>query len=213
MREPVNYERICGTVASLLLLFARIEAEASEIISKGQGTSGLPKIRGAGGFLRAWKKVLVADATRPEEALLAERIWAQIQEPLDVRNGICHGLIGVAAESGDTPAMLTWSVKESTKSITYDELQELFAWLSRILQAMAMISHAVGGVDQSKLRPLPKRDFWECDFAIKFDWSAGSKVRCLLDPNTRFLLRFPSGWPSLAVWQQGRQHGYGNGRR
>lgn len=170
MTDAVTCERICGTVASLLFLFARIENEAREIIGRVGGPESLSKVIGARGTLQVWKKLLLQDReVRPEEALLAERLWTQMQESLDVRNGICHGLIGASAERGGAPATLSWRVEDSIMSRTYDELQEMFAWLSRIPQAMAMISHAVCAADPSKLRPLPKRDFWESEFGIEFD--------------------------------------------
>ncbi|MFN5996419.1 MAG: hypothetical protein ACK47C_14280 [Paracoccaceae bacterium] len=168
MSEPVNYDRICGTVASLLLLFSRIENEAHEIIEKADGSDRLNGVRGARGSLRAWRALILADQeSRPYEAKLADALWAQIQGPLDIRNGVCHGLNGAFASRGDTQATLTWRVHGTTKRMTYNELQEVFAWLSRIPQAMSMISHAVCETDVSKLRPLPELDFWATEFGIK----------------------------------------------
>ena len=170
MTEAVTYERICGTVASLLFLFASIENEAREVVCKAGSSKDLTKVFGARGVLLVWKTLLQKDReARPEEALLAERLWAQIQEPLNVRNGICHGLIGASAEWREVPATLCWRGKDGTISLTYDELQDMFAWLSRIPQAMAMVSHAVCAKDATKLRPFPKRDFWESEFGIQFD--------------------------------------------
>lgn len=168
MRETVSYERICGTVASLLLLFHRIESEAHEIIAKAPSATALPKVHGARGILMSWKNLLLADQTRPDEALLAERIWAQIQRPLDVRNGICHGLIGASAERDDSPATLTWRFKGGTRSMNYDELQKMFAWLSKIPQAMGMISHGLCDQGEARGRKLPERDFWISEFGIEF---------------------------------------------
>jgi hypothetical protein len=172
LTEVVTYDRICGTVASLLFLFARIENEAREIVSKVAGPESLTNVIGARGTLLVWKKMIAADReARPEEAKLAERLWAQLQDPLDVRNGICHGLVGASAERGDAPATLMWRVKDGTVSKTYEELQEMFAWLSRVPLAMAMVSHAVCEKDPSTLRPFPKREFWEDEFRIIYDTS------------------------------------------
>jgi hypothetical protein len=65
--------------------------------------------------------------------------------------------------------MLSWRVDGGIASMTYEELQTMFAWLSKVPQAMAMISHAVGGTDPSKLSSFPKRDFWENEFGIEFN--------------------------------------------
>lgn len=169
MTETVNYERICGTVASLLLLFSRIEDEARELIERADGSDRLKSIRGARGALREWRSTILAQQeTRPFEAQLADALWEQIQGPLDIRNGVCHGLCGVSAGRGDTEATLSWRVQGRTKSTTYSELQEMFAWLSKVPQAMAMISHAVGCVNSTRLRPFPKREFWESEYGIEF---------------------------------------------
>ena len=170
LTETVTYERICGTVASLLFLFARIENETRDIIALARGADSLAGLHGARGTLRVWWDLLRADReARPYEALLADQLWAQIQEPLEVRNGICHGLMGAFSSRGDEPATLTWRMYGGTNSKTYDELQAMFAWLSKIPQAMSMISHAVGARDVAELRSLPDRDFWTKEFGIEFD--------------------------------------------
>lgn len=165
--ESVSYEEIKGTVASLLFLFAEIEREVRAIILKARGEDGLIGVHGAGGALNAWRNLLLtAEATRPHEARLAERLWTQLQDPLAVRNGVCHGLIGASASRGGASATLTWRGKVDTCTRTYDELQEMFAWLSRLPRAISMISHVVLEKDPGKLRPLPHREFWASEFGI-----------------------------------------------
>lgn len=165
--KGVSYEQMKGTVASLLFLFAEIESEVREIILMARGEDGLIGVHGAGGALNAWRNLLLtAEATRPHEARLAERLWTQLQNPLAVRNGVCHGLIGASGSRGDAPATLSWRGKDGTCSRSYDELQEMFAWLSRVPWAISMISHAVLEKDPGKLRPLPHREFWASEFGI-----------------------------------------------
>lgn len=53
--------------------------------------------------------------------------------------------------------------------MTYDELQQMFAWLSKVPLAMSMISQAQSAKDPSKLRPLPDEDFWANEFGIMLD--------------------------------------------
>lgn len=159
-----------GTVASLLFLFARIEGEARAIIAKVKGPECMSNVLGARATLLTWKDLILQDRERrPEEALLAEQLWAQMQGPIDVRNGICHGLVGASGEWDDNPGVLHWRAKDGAKSMTYAELQEMFAWLSKIPQALSMISHAVLTKDASTLRPLPERDFLASEFGICFD--------------------------------------------
>lgn len=168
MSEVIGYERIKGTVASLLFLFAEIEGEARRILSRAELTERKAKMHGAGAVLNAWKDLLQTDGTsRAYEASLALRLWEQMQGPLDVRNGICHGLIGASAERNGSAATLCWRVDGDVRSMTYDELQGMFAWLSKVPHAIGMISHAVGVDDPSKLRPLPTPDFWESEFGLK----------------------------------------------
>lgn len=170
MLEAVSYERITGTAASLLLFFSRIETEAREIIEKAGASARLKRVRGARGSLREWRDlILEQQETRPYEAKLANALWGQIQEPLDIRNGVCHGLCGASASRGDPHATLTWRANGNTRSMTYGELQDVFAWLSKVPRAMSMISHAACAKDIAKIRPLPQQDFWAVEFGIKID--------------------------------------------
>jgi hypothetical protein len=168
--ETVSYERIKGTVASLLFLFAEIEGEARRILSRAEQTKRQGRTFGAGVVLRDWKNLLESQRTsRPYEAMLASRLWEQIQVPLKVRNGVCHGLVGASGERDGTPATLQWRDDDGIRTMTYDELQQMFAWLSKVPLAMSMISQAQSAKDPSKLRPLPDEDFWANEFGIMLD--------------------------------------------
>ena len=185
-------------MASLLFLFANIENQAREIIDKAGATESLTNVFGVRRALQVWKNLLFKDREkRPEEALLAERLWSWIQEPLNVRNGICHGLAGASAEREDEPATLSWRDREGVRSRTFEKLQEMFVWLSKLPLAMDMISHAVGAKDPSKLRPFPMRDFWESEFGFLFDeisWGDGRGATTR--PETANSLRFTVDRPT-----------------
>lgn len=80
---------------------------------------------------------------RPEarlRALLAATLRTELQEPLNIRNGVCHDLVGISSAHGGQPAAFIWEIKDKKCSIPWHELQATFSWLSKVPFAMSMIS-------------------------------------------------------------------------
>jgi len=99
--------------------------------------------------------------------MLASRLRAQLQGPLEIRNGVCHGLDGISSAHDGKPATLSWEINGTRNSITWDELQTMFQWLSKIPGAISMISRAAGGKDPAKTeRQLPDRRWWMAEYGI-----------------------------------------------
>lgn len=168
MNEGVTFEQMKGSLGSLLLLWAGIERTVRDEVSRAH--SGiLPKSAyGIAAALNTWEAAMIEDQlARPFQALLASRLRAQLQWPLEIRNGVCHGLIGVSAADGGKPATLTWEINGIQSSITWDELQTVFKWLSKIPGAISMISRAPA--DQKSCREarlLPDRQWWVAEYGI-----------------------------------------------
>src|SRR5690606_9176721 len=98
MDTEVTYFQMQGTLGSLLLIWAELERTIRDEVSRAHGGI-LPKsAHGIAAALNAWEAAMTKDRqTRPFQALLASQVRAQLQRPLDIRNGVCHGLVGVSA--------------------------------------------------------------------------------------------------------------------
>lgn len=58
-----------------------------------------------------------------------------------VRNGICHGLIGISPPEIDKPAMLHFEINDSKHALPLNDLNGSFSWLSRLPRAFSIISN------------------------------------------------------------------------
>ena len=139
-----------GAVGSLLLVWSRIEQAVRDEIVPATGSN--PRdLHGVGAVLTAWENQV--KTTQPAASLgpcLAKALRTQLQKPIEIRNGICHGLIGISAAYDETPATLRWSLNGGKHSITWDELQALLAWLSKVPRTISMISN-LSQIDQGRL--------------------------------------------------------------
>ncbi|MCU0829514.1 MAG: hypothetical protein MUE52_19550 [Tabrizicola sp.] len=141
MKETVTYERMKGAIGSLLLLWATIETAARIETDRGGGQALTKNARGAGAVLAAWVRMIQSKVQdNSAAARLALNLHAQLLEPLEVRNGVCHGLDGISASWGDEPATITWRAKGKCEIRTWEELQVMFAFLSKIPRAIGLIS-------------------------------------------------------------------------
>ncbi len=165
----VSFEQIRGAIGSLLLVWSRVERAAGDEVArahKGQ----LPKsAHGIARVLEAWEATVVAGReASPFRSLLASTLRVQLKEPLDFRNGVCHGLVELSASRGDQPATLTCELNNTKRSLTWDELQSLFSWLSKLPYAITMISNSplerLGG---RMTDTRENREWWRVEFGIE----------------------------------------------
>ena len=141
MNQNVSYDQIKGAVGSLLLLWSAIERAArDEVVRTNGGT--LPKAaHGVGAALKAWEASISARRSQESfRALLASALCSQLRPSLDIRNGVCHGLVGVSAAHSGQQAALSWEINGGKHEITWDELQAMFRWLSKVPAAISIIS-------------------------------------------------------------------------
>lgn len=138
--QNVNFDKISASLGSLLLLWASIERAARDEVIAVYGH--LPKSsHGIAATLRTWEATVVE--RQPATSLcpsLATTLRADLQGPLDIRNGLCHGLDGISAAQGDAPATLRWEMNGRKHSISWEELQASFGWLSKVRSAFSIIS-------------------------------------------------------------------------
>jgi hypothetical protein len=162
----VDYYRISGSLGSLLLVWSRLEKAMREQITGAE--SALPaKLHGAGNVLRAWETMV--SERHPNACLaplLAKTVLRQLQEPLQARNGLCHGLIDIQAETEQGPATLRWELNGETHSISWDELQAQFGWISRLTHAILLISKPHVGRTDLLADTAENRGWWRSEFSL-----------------------------------------------
>jgi hypothetical protein len=169
MTTDVTYEQVSGSLGSILLLWAAIERQARKEVA-GLQNGCLPKsAHGIAAVLNAWETAVVAAASIGSlHALLASTLRAQLQEPLSVRNGVCHGLNGVSSAYDGKPAALMWEIDGVKRSIAWDELQAAFSWLSKVPLAISMISNSPTEKLGSRIiDSAENREWWLAEYGIR----------------------------------------------
>lgn len=168
MTLDVTYEKISSSLGSLLMLWAAIERVARDEAARLHGGS-LPKsAHGIAASLNTWEAAVIS--VRPElqlRAMLAVALRAELQVSLNIRNGLCHGLVGITSAFDGRPAALTWQINDATCSITWEELQCMFTWLSKIPFAISMIGNS--SAEQAGSRMVDNsenRKWWMDEFGL-----------------------------------------------
>lgn len=168
MANDATSAQISGSLGSLLLLWAAIEREArQEVAHVNDGI--LPRSAfGISAVLNAWEVAVVQQ--HPEQAfraLLASTLRSQLQEPLNIRNGLCHGLLGASAEHHGKPAALMWEINEVRRNITWEELQASFRWLSKVPDALSMICNSSAEGPRNRMTDNPEnRKWWLTEYGV-----------------------------------------------
>lgn len=168
MANDVTFEQISGSLGSLLLLWAAIEREARQEVAR-LNDGILPRSAfGISAVLNAWEATVVQQhADQAFRSLLASKLRAQLQEPLNIRNGLCHGLLGIFSDLHGKPAALTWEMNEVRSHITWEELQASFSWLSKVPDALSMISKSSAEKPGNRMKDsLENRDWWLAEYGI-----------------------------------------------
>ncbi len=105
--------------------------------------------------------------SEPFRVQLAATLRTALQEPLNIRNGVCHGLIGISSAYDGKPAVLTWELNGETRSITWTELQIMFSWLSKVQFAIPMIvSMPSTGLGNRMTNTAENRQWWLDEYGI-----------------------------------------------
>lgn len=156
-----------GAVGSLLLVWAGIEQAARNEVIRAHGC--LPKsAHNISGLLRTWEGTVIAG--HPATSLcpsLARVLRAKLQGPLAVRNGICHGLIGVWAAREDRTAALHWEINGKQRTIEWHDLQASLTWLSKIRGAFSIISNSSCEDLGNRAVDNPEnRDWWLTEYGL-----------------------------------------------
>lgn len=160
----VTYEKMSGSLGSFLLVWSSVERSVREEVVRVRNS--VP--HGMGAILRAWESTVIE--RQPATSLcpaLASMLCAQLQGPLQMRNGICHGLVGISAETAENPATLIWELGGEMHSISWQGLQTTLSWLSRVQRAFAIISNpSLERIGNRCVNNAENREWWRAEFGL-----------------------------------------------
>lgn len=150
-----------------MLLWAAIERSARDDLVR-VNAGKVTKAHGIAAVLRMWEGTVVK--AHPASSLgpaLARAFRARLQGPLDIRNGICHGLTGISAAGDKTPAMLWWEINDQKKAISWEDLQTELCWLSKARFGFAIISDPRWDrLGSRTIDNAENREWWLTEFAL-----------------------------------------------
>lgn len=163
----VTFDKLSGSLGSLLLMWAKIEQSAREEVVRAHGS--LPKsAHGIASLLDFWRNTVTAgQSANSLSPSLAIQLRAELQDPLEIRNGLCHGLMGIIAAREEVPAKLHWVLNGKERSISWEELQALLGWLSKVPRALSHISNpSLDRIGSRAIDNPENREWWRTEFAL-----------------------------------------------
>ncbi len=166
--KDVSHEQASASLGSLLLLWAGIERAARDEVARIHGGC-LPKsAHGIARVLDAWHDSVTGDRQAGSlRGVLAAALLDRLKEERRIRNGICHGLLGISGEQGGRSATLSWEINGARSSIPWEQLQAGLRWLSRVPSAMSTISRS--SVEEPGSRMIDtseNREWWRAEYGL-----------------------------------------------
>lgn len=163
----ISHERISSSLRSLLLVWASVEKAVRDEVVRAHGLLP-PRARGIAAALQTWESAVIE--SQPANSLgplLATALRRQLQKPLDVRNGVCHGLIGISAATEQMQATLRWEINDVRHAIAWDELQAQLGWLSKLPRAVSIISNpSLKDAGSRTTNTAENRAWWRSEFSF-----------------------------------------------
>lgn len=171
MVQEVSIDQLKESLGSLLLLWSRVERAARDEVTRAHDGKFPKSAHGIAAVLNAWEaSVAEGKPATSFRFLLASMLRAQLREPLEIRNGVCHGLIGLSASQCNQPATLTWELNDERRSVSWEELQSLFGWLSKVPFVISMISKLPSEELGSRMTDTQEnREWWFTEYGLRFE--------------------------------------------
>jgi hypothetical protein len=151
--QPVTFDQMKAAIGSLVWLWSRIEGGLAKAI-RDLHAGDVPRTAyGISRSLDVWSSAVlsgVRDRGRQEQLCL--RMTELLKDALRVRNLVCHGLINISAPLSHEgcEAHLEVHLNDSRRILTWSELNEMFAWMSRINWLIADLTAAAVESDPVK---------------------------------------------------------------
>jgi len=150
-----------------LLVWASVEKAVRHEVVRAHGQLP-PRARGIAAALQTWESAVIA--SQPANSLgpqLVKSLRRQLQKPLDVRNGLCHGLVGISAATKNMQATLRWEINDEMHAISWDDLHEQLGWLSRLPRAFLVISNPLLERPGNRVtNTAENRAWWRSEFSF-----------------------------------------------
>lgn len=164
----VSYDKIGGTVASLLILWSSIEKAARTQIAPITKKEAPLRVCGSG-LLIQWRDAVIQDSSPGSlRAELASSLQEDLCQKIKVRNGLCHGLNAIYSSCPEESAKLGWQVKGKSYEMTYPALQEYFQSIAKAAQAISILSTQKEGGIESRMDDIAEnREWWLNEFGIR----------------------------------------------
>lgn len=149
------------------MVWAKIEQSARDEVVRAHGC--LPKsAHGIAALLRKWESTVIekqpATSLYP---LLAKTLRVSLNHQLEMRNGVCHGLIGISAMREGVNGELHWEINNERHSISWEDLQTSLSWLFKIHHAISVISNAsIERFGDRGIDDLENRKWWQAEFGL-----------------------------------------------
>ncbi|MBS0565178.1 MAG: hypothetical protein JSR87_12120 [Proteobacteria bacterium] len=164
MTETVTFDQMKGVVASLLLLWANVERALATSIQTLQQGEGPKRTHGIARLLDVWSALVTQGADEQQlRRQIGQRLVDHLKESLEIRNFVAHGLRGITSGT-DEPvgeAHICAEMNGQRRVFTWQELQELFAWMSKVPWLIADLTDAATDREPERgaTRLVPWKDF------------------------------------------------------
>lgn len=132
--QTVTFDQMKGTIGSLVFLWSGIEQTLSESIETLLAGGKSKSAHGISRSLDAWSYAInKEDNSRVLQVELSERLVKLLKKALVIRKLVCHGLVGISAQrhTDDTEAHLKVRLGDHARVLTWQQLDEMFRWMSR----------------------------------------------------------------------------------
>jgi len=132
--QTVTFDQMKGAIGSLIFLWSGIEREITSAIGRLQCAENTKAVHGISKSIDLWSACVTSKGSDEDLRIeLCQRLVRLLREALIVRNLFCHGLVGIrvgypAEERG---AYLTVELGDEKRFLHWDELQEMFSWMSK----------------------------------------------------------------------------------
>ena len=160
--QTITFDQMKGTIGSLVFLWSGIEQSLTEAIENLHAERKLKSLHGISRSIDVWSQaVKQTDNINTLQVDLCDRLVKMLKEALLIRNLVCHGLTGIAAQLHiDAPeAHLKVQLGEDTRLLTWSQLDEMFSWMSRSGWLIRDLTEAV--MENDAQRPNDRLLSWE----------------------------------------------------
>jgi hypothetical protein len=157
-----------GAIGSILLLWVGIERAVRNLVPDAPGAAGHFFNTSAG--LDAWLRgVAEGVSVAPFRYALALCLRQRLLEARKVRNGICHGLCGLDGANSERSGRIIWELDGAETSLTWPEVNEHLAWLSKVTGALAILAAADLPPRGRLIDTAENRDWWRAEYGTDLE--------------------------------------------